>query len=162
MKKSILIFGLGLTTMGFISCGGNNSSEGEYTQEQLDSVKLATEDSIQRALEAQQDSLLLEEALEHSQSNKGSSTPAQKPTTKPAQPTTPPSETQSGSALEEVPETPAKPGGLRGKSDQAKQDEAQSGGGGLRSKSDQAKQQEAQSGGGGLRSKSDQAKQQGN
>src|SRR5690554_2291159 len=156
MKKGFLAFGVAIATLGFISCGGGADQEEGYTQEQLDSILLWKEDSTAEALKLQQDSILLEEAKQS-----GTATPqsAKKPTTGA---TSKPSTSQEEVKHDEVPEVAPMPGGLRGKSDQAKQQDAEEGRGGLRSKSDQAKQQKAEEGRGGLRSKSDQAKQEGN
>ncbi len=157
MKKGFLAFGVALTTLGFISCGGNAEQEEGYTQEQLDSILQWEEDSAAAALQLIEDSLLLEEAKLEGTSATQSGT--KKPS---AGTTTKPSTSQDQVKHDDAPEVAPKPGGLRGKSDQTKQQEAEEGRGGLRSKSDQAKQQEAEEGRGGLRSKSDQAKKEGN
>src|SRR5690606_10591704 len=151
MKHRILLLAA-VTTVGFAAC--NSNQEGEYTQEQLDSIVQARADSTANALKLENDSVInaMADSLaahdietpvaDAAGVNKGSSN----------------SGTSSKPAKEEAPaEEPAKEGGLRGKSDQSKQE---SNSGGLRSRSDQAKQDQAaeKPNGGGLRSRSDQAK----
>lgn len=167
MKKHFLVLAAASAVV-FAACNGGNT-EGSLTKEQADSMAQAKLDSAEAALRAQNDSIIAAEAAEklriedsirvadsifNAGKKSGTTTVIKKNTTpakQPQQPTAP---------VKPAKEEPVKQGGLKGKSDQAKQEQVQQSGGGLRSKSDQAKQEQSSQGsGGGLRSKSDQAKQ---
>lgn len=65
MKKQILALSVcALAAVGFASCGNNQSTEGTYTQEQMDSILKAKEDSAALAEQAYNDSLLAAQAAD--------------------------------------------------------------------------------------------------
>lgn len=145
--------------LGLASCTQETAVD-NASQATIDSIVNARIDSIRMAMMASNDSLI--DALAYQKADSivaalnakaGSSkapvvVPKPKPT--PAKPVPEPVRPGTG-GLKPVPE-PVKPGGLKGQADQNKD------GGGLRSKSDQAKQDKAQQDGGGLKSHADQNK----
>lgn len=157
MKKSLLILAAA-TAVGFAACNGGNN-DGSLTPAQLDSIKQVTADSVLNAQKLQSDSIanaqnaLAVDSLKRINDSLAivAGKPVPAPGKKPSKPSTgKPTPTKE----EPTTNTPPKKTGLKGQSDQEKQQQN----GGLRSKSDQAKQ-EQQRQTGGLKSKSDQAKQ---
>ncbi len=110
MKKSLLILAAA-TAVGFAACTGGGNKEGSYTQEQLDSIIKAKDDSTANALKMQSDSIANAQNARAVDSlkriNDSLTAVTSKPTTAPATPNKKPTRPAKGNGTKEpVPVNP--------------------------------------------------------